>query len=150
MLGGIPYHSSATSAPEDLYDAATHLNPDQRRSSVDLTKAIEAHVQWKTKFRVAIQKQESMDVNTISRDDCCEIGKWLHGDGKKHHGTLTSFQEVVREHAKFHRIAGGIASAINAKRFVEAEQMIANGTEFVNQSSAVSMALTRLKRDAQL
>jgi len=108
---------------------------------VDLSKAIEAHVQWKTKFRMAIQKQESMDAVTISRDDCCEVGKWLHGEGRKQHGQLPSFQEVVREHAKFHKVAGNVATTINAKRFAEAEQIISNGTEFASQSSAVDVAL---------
>lgn len=117
---------------------------------MDLLKAIESHVQWKTKFRMAIQNQANMDAATISKDNCCEIGKWLYGAGKKAHGHLPSFQAVVREHAAFHKVAGAVAGVVNAKKYAEAEKLIGSGSEFAKQSSAVGVAITRLKVDAKL
>ena len=117
---------------------------------MDLTKAIEAHVQWKTKFRAAIQKQETMDAATIGKDDCCELGKWLHGNETQKHRALASYKDAVTMHASFHKTAGQIATAINAKKFADAEKMIAIGTDFASLSAAVGVALTRLKLDAKL
>ena len=48
---------------------------------MDLNQAIEKHAEWKVKFRSAIVKKESMDAGTISKDNCCELGKWLHRIG---------------------------------------------------------------------
>jgi Chemoreceptor zinc-binding domain len=117
---------------------------------VDLSKAVDAHVQWKTKFRVAITKQESMDAATIGKDNCCELGKWLNGEGKSNHGSLASFKEVVVKHSDFHKSAGQIATAINAKQFSQADKMLASGTPFAITSAAVGVALARLKMDAKL
>jgi hypothetical protein len=49
-----------------------------------LDKALEKHSEWKVKLRTAISKREEMDAATISRDDCCDFGKWLHQDVKSH------------------------------------------------------------------
>lgn len=117
---------------------------------MDLSKAIEAHVQWKTKFRAAIHKQESMDATTIGKDNCCELGKWLYGEGKSKHGSLPSFKDTVAKHSDFHAAAGKVAAAINAKQFAQADKMIAAGTPFAITSAAVGVILTRLKVDAML
>jgi hypothetical protein len=46
---------------------------------MNLDNAIATHARWKLKFRGAISAQETLDAATIGKDDCCEIGKWLHG-----------------------------------------------------------------------
>ena len=117
---------------------------------MDVTKTIEAHAQWKTKFRAAISKQETLDVTAIAKDNCCELGQWLHGDGRKRHGTLASFKDCVAKHAAFHTEAGKVARLINAKKMQEAEQQLANGTVFSMASTSVGVALSRLKADAKL
>lgn len=49
---------------------------------MDLTQAVAKHAEWKTKFHGAIIKKEQMDAPTIGKDNCCELGKWLHGEAK--------------------------------------------------------------------
>jgi hypothetical protein len=41
------------------------------------------HAQWKETLRAAVLTGESIDTTIIQRDDCCELGKWLYGDGQK-------------------------------------------------------------------
>jgi hypothetical protein len=117
---------------------------------MDLNGAIQKHGEWKLKFRKAIADKETMDVETIAKDNCCELGKWLHGEAKSKFGRLQSYTTCVAKHAAFHTAASQVAKAINAKKFVEAEAMINSGTEYKETSSAVAVAIMSLKKDAGL
>lgn len=117
---------------------------------MDLDQAIQKHSEWKIKFRTAISKKEAMDAATISKDNCCELGKWLHGDASTKFGDLASHSECVTKHAAFHVEAGKVAAAINQKKYAEAEQMIGAGTSYTTASSAVAGAILKLKKEARL
>lgn len=117
---------------------------------MDLDNAIAKHAEWKLKFRSAISKQETMDAETIAKDNCCDLGKWLHGDGKTSFGKLASHANCLSTHTVFHVEAGKIAKAINAKKFQEADAMINAGGAFATASSAVGVAIIRLKKEASL
>lgn len=117
---------------------------------MNLEGAIGKHAEWKMKFRNAISKQETMDAATISKDNCCELGKWLHGEGKTTFGRLASHAACLQKHAAFHVEAGKVASTINAKKYVEAEAMIGSGTPYANISSSTGVAIMQLKKEACL
>jgi len=114
---------------------------------IDLDKAIDKHSEWKVKLRTAISKGEEMDAVTISRDDCCDFGKWLYGDIKSYLADQASYSECVSKHAAFHIEAGKVANMINAKKFKEADAMLGNGSPFASASAAVGVAIMRLKKD---
>ncbi len=116
---------------------------------MDLTQAIQKHGEWKLKFRSAIANKETLDARTIGRDDCCDLGKWLHGEGKTKFAKLPSHAACVGKHAAFHVEAGKVAQIINAKKFDEATAMLAAGP-YVEASSAVGGAIMKLKLDAKL
>lgn len=117
---------------------------------MDLNQAIDRHAQWKVKFRVAISGHETMDAETITKDNCCELGKWLHGEAKSKYGHLASHSECVARHAAFHIEAGKVAKAINAKKFAEAEAMIDIKTPYSDASRDVAGAILKLKRESGL
>lgn len=115
---------------------------------MDLNQAVERHTEWKTKFRLAISKRESMDAATIAKDNCCELGKWLHGESKTTMGKLPSHAECIKKHALFHIEAGKVARAINAKQYAKAEAMLNPNTPYWNASTAVVAAILHLKKEA--
>ena len=117
---------------------------------MDLNEAIKAHSDWKMKLRSAISGKTALDAQTISRDDCCHLGKWLHGESKPTLGKLASHAQCVKLHADFHKSAGKVAAAINAARFEDAQAMLASGTEYALASNAVVIAIGALKREARL
>ena len=114
---------------------------------MDLNIAVQKHAEWKYKFRTAMTHPEPMDVATISKDDCCEIGKWLHGEAKAKHGQLASYLKCVSAHAAFHQEAGKIAALINSKKNDEAEHALAAGTPYAEASRKVGVAIIELKND---
>jgi methyl-accepting chemotaxis protein len=117
---------------------------------MDLNQAIQAHGEWKMKFRIAINKQENMDVGNISADNCCMLGKWLYGEARTQFGKLASHANCLAKHAIFHQEAGKVAQAINAKRFGEAENMLNGDSTYNRASNAVAAAIMTLKREAHL
>ncbi len=114
---------------------------------MNLDTAIQAHAQWKMKLRSAISRCETVDAATISADNCCELGRWMHGEGRARLGRSPVFAECLTLHAAFHREAGRVAMAINGRRYDEADAMLASGTPYSEASSAVGAALIRLKRE---
>ena len=117
---------------------------------MDLKQAIVKHTEWKTRFRTAISKHETMDAETISKDNCCDLGKWLHGESKQKMGKLVSHAECVSKHALFHTEAGKVAKAINAKEYTEAEAMLNPDTPYWNASTAVALAIMHLMKESGL
>lgn len=117
---------------------------------MDLNTAIEKHAEWKTKFRSAIAKQEKMDDATISKDNCCELGKWLHTEAKIKYSRFQSHANCIDKHATFHIEAGKVAKTINAGKYNEAEAMLATGKSYANASNEVGVAIIKLKKEAGL
>ncbi len=117
---------------------------------MDLNHAIDRHAEWKIKFRRAISGHEMMDAATISKDNACELGKWLHGEAKAKFGKHDSLDDCITKHAAFHVEAGRVAQLINQKKFTEAEAMLNSGTSYAAASSAVGLAIMRLKKEAGL
>jgi methyl-accepting chemotaxis protein len=117
---------------------------------MDLSEAMKVHAEWKIKFRNAIAKQQTLDVATISADNCCALGKWLYGEGKIKFSRLKSHADCVARHAVFHQEAGNVARTINEKKFTEAEDMIAPNTPFFKASTNVIIAIGALQRDANI
>lgn len=112
---------------------------------VDVDAMIDAHRQWKVKLRDAIDDGSRVDVATLSRDDCCALGKWIHGDGQRLR-ERASFTALVNNHAHFHQVAGQIGQLINDGRYTQAEDALAPNTPFTEATSDVVMVLSAAKR----
>lgn len=115
---------------------------------MNLDEAIQRHAEWKVKFRSAIAKRERMDVDTISVDNRCALGQWLHGEGRARHGARPEFAVVVQRHKAFHIEAGKVARLINLGQYDQAEQALGNGTPFSQASMEVGTAILQLKKAA--
>jgi hypothetical protein len=116
---------------------------------MNLNEAIDRHTEWKVRLRNAISRNETVDADSIRRDDCCVLGKWLHGDGKTQHGAKQSFSELVVAHADFHTQAGAVADAVNARQYDEAQRLMGVWGEYLGTSVDVIDAITRLQKEIE-
>lgn len=123
--------------------------PGQAKSSVvegvDVDGVIDAHRQWKVKLRDAIESHAKVDAATLSRDDCCVLGKWIYGDGQRL-ASRPNFSELVARHKHFHQVAGQVGELINRRAYREATEALAPGTPFSNATTDVVMVLSSAKR----
>ncbi len=117
---------------------------------MNLDSAISAHVEWKAKLRSALTSQWQLDAATISKDDFCPLGQWLHGEAKQKYGRLGSYRESVGAHAAFHREAGKIAALINKKKYEAAGAALEGGCPYSAASRALVAAIDALKKEAAM
>ncbi|MDD0809322.1 methyl-accepting chemotaxis protein [Curvibacter sp. RS43] len=129
--------------PEGL---SVEARPQLEVADLNVDSAIEAHRQWKVKLRAAIENRSQLDADTISCDDRCPLGQWLHGRGGQRFGGKPSFVALLEEHKGFHLAAGNVARRINAGAMADAQRMLGAGSEFAKASTSVTTALSRIKR----
>lgn len=140
----------------DLQDAVSRFHlPATARLAVaaagkvvgfNFDQAIAAHRDWKVRLRKAIAGHETLDADTICRDDRCALGKWIHGPGAAQWGQRPGFAPLQAKHAEFHEVAGGVARKINAGQYADAERLIGSGSRFATVSTEVTTLLTQAKR----
>lgn len=113
---------------------------------MDFDKAIDVHVQWKDKLAAYIANPDrSLKSATVELDDRCELGKWLHGEGRKN-CKLPEFEKVVSDHARFHKAAGDIIRKADSRQLTKGEVALGAKSEYATISNAVVGSLLRLKR----
>jgi aerotaxis receptor len=113
----------------------------------DLQAFTAAHLQWKTRLRDALRSGEHFDIDTVRRDDCCKLGQWLHGVGRRRWRTLPAFDELLRGHAQFHREAAAVAQAANQRDAESVDRLLSPGSAFVQATQGCVMAMRGLDAD---
>lgn len=112
---------------------------------MDVDQAIHAHVGWKGKLAAYIAKPDhSLSPDSFSRDSECELGKWLHGEGRKQSG-WPGFAQLVSDHAKFHKAAAEIVKQADSGRQMKESVSLGSKSEYSVASNAVVGALMKLK-----
>lgn len=117
---------------------------------MDIANAISSHSEWKIRFRTSILLKERLDAEKIASDQCCELGCWLHGDGRVLYGDLDSYRRCVALHADFHREAARVAREINAGNMEAATRLLETFSDFDNASHAVAVAILKLAKEAEI
>jgi aerotaxis receptor len=120
-----------------------------REDEVDFDKVIAAHQQWRVTLRNAVLKNKKLDADTLRRDDCCALGKWLHGGGGRRWGHVPDFKALLQHHKAFHHEAGKVADAINQGALDKAKAMMESGTPFVQAGHHVTHTIRALRALAE-
>lgn len=112
---------------------------------MDFDHAVAAHSSWKQKLSKYLQKPDhSLDPSEVARDNQCDLGKWLAGEGKKF-ARHPEYGAVVSDHARFHKVAADIVRRANAGEHVADETALGTKSEFASASSAVVRSIMALK-----
>jgi methyl-accepting chemotaxis protein len=117
-------------------------------TALTLDRAFAAHQLWKLKLQESVTARATLDVQTIRRDNCCELGKWLHTDARRNYGHTPEFKSLLAKHASFHLVASVVAGIINTKQYHEATAMLQDYSLFSTASADVGVAIMALKRAA--
>jgi hypothetical protein len=68
---------------------------------------------------------QQLDPVTTCRDDLCDLGQWLYGNGRRVFGHLDLFEDLRKQHAGFHLVAAEIVHAVRAGRGDHPQQLMA-------------------------
>lgn len=119
-------------------------------AEMDIATAIAAHEDWKQRLLQCVASMdgklsEDFFPEVICRDDCCDLGKWLHGPGRKRFGHYRAFSVLVARNEYFHAQAAlAVAQALGGNK--EEASRILNGS-FRLASNQVLLMLKELKRN---
>ena len=115
---------------------------------MDFDTAIRAHTNWKMTLSRYLRKPDgSLKAQEVSRDDVCELGCWLHGEGRKlvH---LPEYQTLKSVHRDFHRAAGDIVRRADAGENQSEAMALGSSSPYDKASSGVTLALMAMRRKA--
>ncbi len=112
---------------------------------MDFDKMVLAHSKWKTVLLHALQNHEEIDTSAVGRDDQCELGKWIHGEGKRHAG-LAEYQDLKTKHARFHACIPEVVKLSRGRSTADAVQLLDPfKSDFGHASAECINAITALK-----
>jgi hypothetical protein len=113
---------------------------------MDWLKIINSHVMWKQRLLEHMDgaSQQKLDPAVVRRDDLCELGKWLHNDGKAYAET-DHFPVVKDNHAHFHDFAARIVELIDAGNLDAAKDLL-NG-EYAKISRQLQLRLSSMAQE---
>lgn len=111
---------------------------------MDFDEAIKAHTYWKVTLRWMINGQRPLDAEKLGCDHDCELGRWIHGDGREY-CQFSAYQTLVREHSRFHAIAAEVAGCIATGDSALAMQMLGDSGAFSVASAQTIAAIRQLR-----
>lgn len=113
---------------------------------MDLNQAILAHQQWKSRLNQFLggSSQEVLDPATTGKDDQCELGKWIHGEGRREFRDEPAFLALHDCHEHFHRKAGEVVKMVRLGHVKEAQEIY--DREFPQDSKEIALSIHRLKK----
>ncbi len=110
--------------------------------------AIKAHSAWKLRLQSYLSNPDkSINPNDVCKDNLCDLGKWIHGDGKKFE-SMEEFKKLKSEHAKFHKAASDVVIKADNGQSVSEETQLGAKSDFAQSSTAVVTAIMAMKRKA--
>lgn len=107
--------------------------------------AIAAHIKWKVRLNQFIDGtgSEKLDSNVVCKDNLCDLGKWIYGEGSKYKA-MPSHKTLVERHAGFHRCAADVVKKVEGGDKTAAKAMLSG--VFAAASKDTIGAIMELKK----
>lgn len=115
---------------------------------MNFDEAVAAHIKWKVRLSQFIDgtSTEQLKSESICKDNLCDLGKWIYGDGTKYKA-LPHYKDLVTKHANFHRCAGDIVKKVETGDRPGAK--VALSGDFAAASKETVAAIMDLKKEAR-
>lgn len=96
-----------------LAQEASAFEMDDSMESFDALGAMTVHQAWSGRLKNVLdgRSSESLDPNTVGREDLCTLGKWIQGSGQSCCAHQKEFPKLRSRHSDFHRMAAEILKA---------------------------------------
>lgn len=126
-------------------DSQIHEDAARAMANLDIDMALAAHQNWKLRLQAYINgsSNEDLSAETICFDDRCDLGQWIHGNGKATLGRFPGFTALMGQHKMFHYAASNVVALVAAGKDAEAQQMLEG--QFEAFSRAVVKELQTLR-----
>lgn len=112
---------------------------------MDLAKAIGTHQDYKLRLSLWVMTGAGpvMNPETCGRDDRCELGQWILGEGSERFGGTPELAGLKAIHTQFHRCAGSVIRAVLDGHAAEAQKLLER--DLFPLSTEVVVAINSMK-----
>lgn len=109
---------------------------------------IAAHINWKIRLNAFLNgfSNESFESAQVSKDNLCELGKWIYNEGKALE-RFPAYAELRMQHADFHLCAAEVIKTFEAGNKAAATRLLEG--KFAIASRHTMLAIIKLKNAAQ-
>lgn len=115
---------------------------------MNFDEAIRAHSSWKLKLSTYLRNPNgSLQAMEVARDNACELGRWLQGEGRQFAGT-PEYKALNAEHVRFHRAAAAVVTAADAGRSTSEDTALGSTSDYATASRNVVSAIMAMKKRA--
>ena len=87
---------------------------------------------------------ESFDVDAVSCDDKCDLGKWIHRPATRH-SLLTEYKNLCTSHADFHKTVGAIVRCVQDHKTDETIMLLGGSFAVASKKTIVAIQAMRDK-----
>ncbi len=93
---------------------------------MDIDRAILAHSEWKLKLNSLANGtyKDKIDSSAVGKDNLCELGKWIYGEGKAVLASKPEFNELIKVHAEFHKNAAALVQQVERGQAAEVKKIL--------------------------
>jgi Chemoreceptor zinc-binding domain len=114
---------------------------------MDFNEAIKAHSAWKQRLNAyAARPDGSLKPSDLERDNLCDLGRWIQGEGKTLYAAWPEFAALKTHHAEFHKSAGTVLRRIAAGTYRKEELALGGSSAYSTSSGACVSAIMALKQ----
>lgn len=112
--------------------------------SLDIMTAKAAHENWKMRLDAYLKgaSSEQFSAEVICFDDRCDLGQWIHGQGRARLGKYPGFTALLGHHKMFHYAASNVVALAQAGKTKQAHAMLEG--QFTTFSNEVVASLDML------
>jgi hypothetical protein len=108
-------------------------------------EAVAVHIAWKSRIRDHVAgRGKPLNASDIDRDDLCDLGGWLMGEGKVY-ASLPAWQALREAHQRFHSCAAEVVRRHDAGNTAGVENLLASDGEYFTASSETVVAIGNLR-----
>lgn len=134
----------------DVTIPVRNILPVKFRRADDHLILVASHGYWKEQLCDAITNKTTLNVHEISKDDVCDLGRWLHSEEEHPQlSHLQSYHDLKKKHAEFHVQAAKVAEYINEKKYETALRLTECTSSFESASNDVISAIFQLKKEVK-
>jgi len=115
---------------------------------MDFDGAIRAHSNWMLRLFGYCKgtSREKLNPETIQKDNVCDLGQWLHGEGQKF-AADPEFSGLLQAHAAFHEVAASVVRLVDTGQRPDAERLLTAGdSAYCQRSTQVVGLLKKFQR----
>lgn len=108
--------------------------------------AVAAHIKWKVRLNQFIDgtSAEKLDSNVVCKDNVCDLGKWIYGEGAKYK-SAASYGSLLSQHATFHKCASDVVRKVESGDKASAKNLLVGN--FASASKDTVAAILKLKKE---